>query len=170
MKIRYSHPFLICLLFPYLFTNGRGFYSLKKESKKLFKHAYVPKEHELMSYNDITIRQFAKMLLLCKDRRFTKDPSFLFIILDIIEKQTIFSYNRRVVQIYSNNTYKAKDVRTFDEKRKRYVINTRVTSTVPLTLRSSTAYKKKLYLDLAAMFDAYGEPTVSPKGQVVKII
>ncbi|KAI8635865.1 hypothetical protein BD408DRAFT_125582 [Parasitella parasitica] len=123
IKVTYSHPLLLCLLFPYLFTNGKGFYSLKKRSEKLFQHSYIPKETDLASYNNITLREFSKMLLLGKDRRFAKDPSFIFILLDIIEKQTIFSYNRRVIQLYGTTNYKAKDIRVFDVNR---VLNTKL--------------------------------------------
>lgn len=77
------------------------------------------------------------------DRRFALDPSFILIMMDILEKHMIHSYQRRVVVAWTRETMTAADVRVYDHERQCYMMNERVTSAIPHTVRCLYAYKKK---------------------------
>ncbi|KAI9468302.1 MAG: hypothetical protein EXX96DRAFT_464642, partial [Benjaminiella poitrasii] len=74
--IKASHPSLMALLFPYLFVNGKGHYSLVPNSET----SILPEERGgiASASKHETLASFAKKLLFAKDRRFATDPAFLF--------------------------------------------------------------------------------------------
>jgi hypothetical protein len=97
--IRYSHPSLIALLFPYLFTTSTGHYSMISKYRPSSSTATymeqaiydIPENRGGVSaatLNGETLPSFAKSRLLMKDRRFAQDPLFLFFMLDAVEKKT----------------------------------------------------------------------------------
>jgi hypothetical protein len=124
------------LLFPWLFTNAQGHYSLVPKTAADVKDSdgnVVPEEHggiaEASRFH--TLGSYAKAQLLNKDRRFAKDPSFLFRCMDSIEKNNIHSANRHTVRTG------ARQVRQEDviDASGNYIKN-KVT-VVPHTIRSS---------------------------------
>jgi len=76
--VRYGHPSLMSLLFPYLFTSGKGHYSMSSvtsETENLEEEYGGVAKATLAK---MTLADYAKSRLLMRDRRFGKDPSFLF--------------------------------------------------------------------------------------------
>ncbi|CEG73279.1 hypothetical protein RMATCC62417_08690 [Rhizopus microsporus] len=108
--IKYSHPSLLALIFPHLFTTNTGHYSMVPKAKP---HSTISTPSEQRIYgipesnggiaaatlNGETFTSFVKSRLIKKDRRFVQDPSFLFFMLDAVEKKNIAAANRFVVSI-----------------------------------------------------------------------
>lgn len=99
-----------------------------------------------------TLGQYCKTQLLKADRRFARDPNFLFWAMDIIEKQNIHSANRHTVRT-SRRATRRQDVMDAEGNFR----DNRVTI-VPHTIRSSYAYHRRHYLNLKAMCEQLGPP------------
>ncbi|SAM00604.1 hypothetical protein [Absidia glauca] len=144
--VNYSANSLMPMAFPHLFTNGRGHYAVRK------RHYDRQLQHLEEQYDGVptatksnmTLKKYAKQILMSADRRFARDPAFIFFLLDMLER------------IYTSSTGQA--CRTLNPATNTMTINEDVTSVVPHTIRSSAAYKKSKFLDLECMFDTYGEP------------
>ncbi|KAL7334192.1 hypothetical protein PS15p_202995 [Mucor circinelloides] len=105
--------------------------------------------------NGETLSGFAKSRLTMKDRRFTQDPSFLFFMLDTVEKKNIATTNRLVVSTKGRSEkLKQRDLINRTTKK----LNKNVVSTVPPQIRSSYAYKRRKFLDLQCIFENLGSP------------
>lgn len=164
--IKYSHPSLLALTFPYLFTTSTGHYSMMQISKPSSANATpaeqqlydLPEERGGVAFATLrgeTLPGFAKSRLLMKDRRFAQDPSFLFFMLDAVEKKNIASANRFVVSTKGKTTkLKQSDIVNSQTKK----MNKNLVSTVPPQIRSSYAYKRRNFLDLQCIFDNLGSP------------
>jgi hypothetical protein len=164
--IKYSHPSLIALIFPYLFTTSTGHYSMMRASKPSGPNA-IPEEQRLYDIPEEcggvalatiggeTLPSFAKSRLMMRDRRFGQDPSFLFFMLDAVEKKNIASANRFVVSTRgrSENLRQRDIVNPVTKK-----LNKNLVSTVPPQIRSSYAYKRRNFLDLQCIFENLGSP------------
>ncbi|KAI9258719.1 hypothetical protein EDC94DRAFT_563968 [Helicostylum pulchrum] len=105
----------------------------------------------------LTVSAYTKFLIQSAVRRFGRSPEFLFFMLDYIERKNIHSYNRFVLPVAGNHEYRRGDV----YRDGGYVTDT--TSTVPHTIRSSRAYKKKHGLNLFNMFLRLGSPQLFMK-------
>ncbi|KAI9364545.1 hypothetical protein BD770DRAFT_417754 [Pilaira anomala] len=82
--IRYSHPSLLALLFPHLYTTCTGHYSmvpLNTYDYKFRQNAFALAEDQGgvsdATMNEDGLASYAKTRLIMKDRRFARDPSFL---------------------------------------------------------------------------------------------
>lgn len=155
--IRMNYPALMSLLFPYLFANGTGHYSLiDKHSKPLVdtNGEIIPEERggNADASRWLTLTAYLKLQLMNKDRRFGYDPSFLFWSYDIREKCNIHSANRHSVRS------SGKQLRKDDIMDEAGVYNKDRVTIVPHIIRSSYAYKRKHYLDLKTMCDRLGPP------------
>ncbi|KAI8364142.1 uncharacterized protein BYT42DRAFT_506498 [Radiomyces spectabilis] len=158
--VQFSHPSLMALMFPHLFTYGRGHYSMAQVTAE---NTALPEEYggvAMATRDGETIKGYAKRCLLLADRRFARDPSFLFFMLDAIEKHNISSYRRRVVNTRGRGAIQQQDVVSVDPGTGVPEIRQDRTSGVPHIIRSSYAYKRKAYLDMACLFDKLGEPQV----------
>ncbi|ORE01076.1 hypothetical protein BCV72DRAFT_323163, partial [Rhizopus microsporus var. microsporus] len=74
VKLR-DHPDFLVLLFPYLYTNGRGYYSLcsdPRDGKSEAEGGYA------MANQYQTFSKYVKQRLLLADRRFGRCPEFIF--------------------------------------------------------------------------------------------
>lgn len=160
-SIKYSHPSLMALLFPHIFTECKGHYSMvPTNTEECLKREGIystPEERggvATSTLNGETLASFAKTRLICRDRRFAVDPSFLFFMLDTIEKNNIATANRFVVSTKGRPNLKQKDVINSTTKR----MNKSIVSVVPPHIRSSYAYKRKHFLDLQCIFENLGAP------------
>lgn len=159
--IRYSHPSLLALIFPYIYTNCTGHYSLVPQNLPEFsaqEGIYGLPENQggvsVATMKEESLSSYAKSRLLIQDRRFARDPSFLFFMLDLIEKRNIASANRFVVSTKGRNNLRQSDVvNPLTGK-----MNKNIVSTVPPQIRSSYAYKRKNFLDLQCIFENLGAP------------
>lgn len=164
--IKYSHPSLLALIFPYLFTTSTGHYSMMRahrpsgpnatlEEQRLYD---IPEERGGVAMATIrgeTLPSFAKSRLMMRDRRFAQDPSFLFFMLDAVEKKNIASANRFVVSTKGRTeNLRQRDIVNPVTKK----LNKNLVSTVPPQIRSSYAYKRRNFLDLQCIFDNLGSP------------
>lgn len=159
--IRYSHPSLLALLFPYIFTNCNGHYSMvatNTDAYRNYEGIYgLPEDHggvALATREENGLADYAKRRLMLKDRRFARDPSFLFFMLDLIEKRNIASANRFVVATKGRENLTQKDIVNQATGK----LNKNIVSSVPAQIRSSYAYKRKNFLDLQAIFEKLGAP------------
>lgn len=159
--IRYSHPSLLALLFPYLYTTCTGHYSMVPQNLPEFSDRSgiygLPENQGGVSVATMmseSITSYTKKRLLIQDRRFARDPSFLFFMLDLIEKKNIASANRFVVSTKGRSNLKQADVVNPSTGK----LNKNIVSTVPSQIRSSYAYKRKNFLDLQCIFDNLGAP------------
>ncbi|KAI9329207.1 hypothetical protein BD770DRAFT_477951 [Pilaira anomala] len=76
-SVRYGHPSLLALLFPFLYTNCTGHYSMSSVTPEL---EGLKEQHGGVSrctLSKMTLADYAKSRLLMRDRRFGKDPSHL---------------------------------------------------------------------------------------------
>jgi len=158
--VRYSHPSLLALVFPYLFTTCRGHYSLVPTNTDEFEQRSgvygLPEDQggvALATLNGETLGYYAKTRLTLKDRRFARDPSFLFFMLDLIEKRNIAAANRFVVPTLGRPNLKQSDIVNHTGK-----MNKNLVSTVTPQIRSSYSYKRRNFLDLQCIFDNLGAP------------
>lgn len=159
--IRYSHPSLLALLFPHLYPTCTGHYSMVPTNTYEFDNrlgAYGIPENQggvaNATWNETSIAAYAKQRLLMRDRRFARDPSFLFFMLDLIEKKNIAAANRFVVSTKGRENLTQKDVVNQNTGK----LNKNIVSTVPPQIRSSYAYKRKNFLDLQCIFENLGAP------------
>lgn len=129
---------VLVLIFPYLFTQDVGYYSLHNEPIDVTE----AEGGYAVANRHLTVSVYTKLLIQSADRRFGRSPEFLFFMLDYIERKNIHSYNRFVLPVAGNHEYRRGDV----YRDGGYVTDT--TSTVPHTIRSSRAYKKKHGLNL----------------------
>lgn len=97
------------------------------------------------------IEKYVRYCLLHADRRFARDPQWIFFTYDLIEKLNIQSANRRVV--YSVGTITRSEIFT-DQG----LYNTSTTTLVPHIIKSSYAYKKKQALNLRTILNHLGPP------------
>lgn len=159
-SVKYSHPGLMALLFPHIFTHCKGHISLVSihtdEAKNREGVYGLPESHGGVAAATFTetLGAFAKSRLLCADRRFSVDPSFLFYLLDSVEKKNISSANHFVACSKGRGTLKKKDI--FNSATKK--LNRNIVSIVPPTIRSSYAYKRKNFLNLQTIFQRLGAP------------
>lgn len=160
-SVKYSHPSLIALLFPHLFTECKGHYSMTPTNVTectLREGIYgIPEERGGVAEATIrgeSLAGFTRARLICADRRFSRDPLFLFFMLDAIEKNNIATANRFVVSTKGKPNLKKKDV--VDPHTKK--MNKSIVSTVPPSIRSSYAYKRRNFLDLQCVFENLGAP------------
>lgn len=140
-----DHPDLLTLLFPYLYSNGEGYYRFVNESSN---------SRQMDNTRTTTFGKYVKHRLLMADRRFGRCAEFIFFCMDMLEKLKIHSYGRRVVPVVSGKTYTREDILLNGEYNPLHV------SAVPHTIRSSYAYKRTHSLNLQAMFDTLGPPQV----------
>lgn len=159
--IRYSHPALLALLFPHIFTTCTGHYSMVPTNTIEYENslnAYGLPENQggvadATTYES-SIAAYVKSRLVMKDRRFARDPSFLFFMLDLIEKKNIAAANRFVVSTKGREKMVQRDVVNPATGN----LNKNIVSTVPPQIRSSYAYKRKNFLDLQSIFEELGPP------------
>lgn len=159
--IRYTHPSLIALVFPWLFPKCKGHFSMvatnTDEANQRQGLYGMPEDHGGVAKSTLdgeTFGSFVKSQLLMKDRRFGTDPSFLFFLLDCLEKKNIGSANRFVVSSKGKSNLKQKDVVNSATGK----LNYNLVSHVPLQIRSSYAYKRRNFLDLQCVFENLGAP------------
>ncbi|KAG1038428.1 hypothetical protein G6F43_012689 [Rhizopus delemar] len=161
--VKYSHPSLLALVFPYLYTDCKGHYSLVTlDGRDTTDNNPLLLPEERGGAASATIRgetmvDYTKSRLMLKDRRFAMDPSFIFFMLDVLEKKNIAAANRFVVSTkkrLNGNRLKQKDV--FDNKTGK--MNKNIVSTVPSQIRSSYSYKRTNFLDLQCIFNSLGAP------------
>lgn len=161
--VKYSHPSLLALVFPYLYTDCKGHYSLVTlDGRDTTDNDPLLLPEERGGAASATIRgetmvDYTKSRLMLKDRRFAMDPSFIFFMLDVLEKKNIAAANRFVVSTkkrLNGNRLKQKDV--FDNKTGK--MNKNIVSTVPSQIRSSYSYKRTNFLDLQCIFNNLGAP------------
>ena len=138
--VRYSHPSLLALVFPYLYTNCTGHYSLVPTHTDEFKnrdgiYGLPARQGDVAkaTLNGESLGYYAKTRLLAKDRRFARDPSFLFFMLDLIEKRNIAAANRFVVSTKGRENLKRSDVADSSTNK----LKKNIVSTVPPQIRSS---------------------------------
>lgn len=167
-SINYSHEHLLPLLFPWLYPLGKGHWSFTTGHNSLTDLTSSSDEdndelddvHEPTHTRNkkLTIKQYAKFTLTSADRRWARDPLYLFFICDTLEKINIHNYARHVVtprhvaEINAGNLY-MQDPSTGE----RYIREDKV-STIPHTIRSSYRYKRRAFLDIMARFREFGEP------------
>ncbi|KAG1051331.1 hypothetical protein G6F43_006457 [Rhizopus delemar] len=84
--VRYSHPSLLALIFPYLSTTCTGHYSMVPQNvEDLNNHSGIygiPENQGGVSQATMNLESllsYAKKRLLIQDMRFSRDPSFLFL-------------------------------------------------------------------------------------------
>lgn len=159
--VTYSHPAIMALIFPYLFTECKGHYSMvSRRTPEFFKREgiyAIPEEHggaAKATLDGEILASYARTRLLCRDRRFARDPLFLFFLLDCIEKEHIASANRLVVTTKGRQNLQQRDVVNPATKK----LNKNIVSTVPPNIRSSYAYKRTKFLDLQCIFENLGSP------------
>lgn len=155
--VRYGHPSLLALLFPYLYTTCTGHYSMcgpKPEIEGLEEYqGGLSKATEAK----MTLGEYAKSRLLMRDRRFGKDPSFIFFMLDAIEKNNISGADLRIANTRNLGLPQQRDFITVNQDgTKGYKKSD--TSIVPPTIRTSYAYSRKNHLNVKTMFKNLGEP------------
>lgn len=144
------------LLFPYLFVNGSGHYSMVSGDLELHdaQDLVIPEERGGVSlarrYH--TFNSYIKQQILSVDRRFARDPSFLFWAFDAKEKSNIHSANRHTIRS-AGRDLKKEDI--IDTEGNYDYSNVTI---VPHTISSSYAYKRKHYLNLKRMCDELGPP------------
>lgn len=145
-----DYPGVLCLIFPYLYTSGTGYYSFcsgndqRSESEGGIAQANKDKE---------TLKMYTKSRILMADRRFGQCPKFIFFMLDMIEKHNIQSANRHVIATKPDVTYTKASILNSDN-----TLNMQLVSLVPHTIRSSYAYKRRHALNLQAVFQHLGAP------------
>lgn len=152
--IRMSHPALLSLLFPYLYTTCNGHYSMVQPNQA---NTMLPEEHGGISRATLlgeSLKGYTRLRLMMKDRRFAKDQSFLFFMLDAIEKHNIATANRLVISTKGRGNIKKRDV--IDSISNTY--NKNIISSVPYVIRSSYAYKRRNFLNLQTVFNNLGAP------------
>jgi hypothetical protein len=147
----------MALLFPWLFINGKGHYSFvsKNHVIKDTNGNIIPEERGgAASATSIstTFATYFKQQLLNVDRRFSRDPAFLFWAFDVKEKSNIHSAKRHTVRTGGRDLTKHDLIDS--EGNSDY---SKVTI-VPNNISSSYAYHRKHYLDLKAMCDNLGPP------------
>jgi hypothetical protein len=152
-----SHPSLMMLLFPYLFINGTGHYSMVNDPnmEMLDSNSQVINEQRggvAAGRKYHTFGAYVKRQLLSIDRRFARDPSFLFWCFDYKEKMNIHSAKRHTVRSAGRDLTK-EDIMDADGN-----YNYSNVTIVPHNITSSYAYKRKHYLDLKTMCEALGAP------------
>lgn len=145
------------LLFPYLFPNGVGHYSLvsKQAPDVVDSENHVISEERggiAVASRFHTFNSFIKTQMLSVDRRFARDPSFLFSSFNMKEKSNIHSAGRHTATTGGRIMTK-KDIINVDE-----FYNYDKVTVVPHTISSSYAYKRKHYLDLKTICDELGPP------------
>lgn len=147
----------MALLFPWLFINGKGHYSLVNDENQVIRDdngQIIPEERGgvASARKGQTFAAYIKQQLLNVDRRFARDPSFLFWAFDVKEKSNIHSANRHSIRTSGRDL--TKDGLLDTEANYDY---NKVTN-VPHNISSSYAYHRKDYLDLKAMCDNLGPP------------
>jgi len=157
IPITMSHPSLMMLLFPYLFINGTGHYSMVSDKNATVTDVndqVLPEERggvaSARKYN--TFASYVKQQLMNVDRRFARDPSFLFWCFDYKEKSNIHSASRHTVRSGGRDLTKEDLI---DAEGNYNYANVTI---VPYNITSSYAYKRKHYLDLKQMCDSLGAP------------
>lgn len=148
-----EHPDLLVLLFPYLYTNGRGYYSLCSPPPAEDRERSENEGGYAVANMQCTLTKYAKQRLLLADRRFGRSPEYLFFMMDMIEKHNIHSSNRHVVPLKEREAPLRRQDVFLDGAYKFDRV-----SLVPYVVRSSYAYKRIHSLNLQAMFDALGLP------------
>ncbi|KAL0135159.1 hypothetical protein V8B55DRAFT_1601498 [Mucor lusitanicus] len=131
------------ILFPHLYTNGQGYYSMVNRSKITDNVTEAEGGIAVATMAGQTLKEYAKNRLLIADRRFARDHSWIFFMVDLCNQHDIQSANRHVVSTGRRLTREA-------------VLNNDMS--VPSTIKSSIAYKRKHSLDLYTMFQHYGAP------------
>lgn len=158
VSVRYGEPALLALLFPHLYTNCTGHYSMthKNERPELQENQGGVSEATLAG---MTLGDYSKSRLLMRDRRFAKDPSFLFFVLDAIEKHNIASAERRQVSTKNKGMLRQGDVvNTNSDGTKSFKKSE--SSFVPPSIRTSYSYQRKKHLDVKTIFQNLGEPQI----------
>jgi hypothetical protein len=154
--VRYGHPSLVSLLFPHLFTFGTGHYSMCDSMPEI---ANLQEDHggvAKATLGGMTLGEYAKSRLLMRDRRFGKDPSFLFFFMDAIEKNNISCADLRIANTRNFSQPTQRDFIKVTDGRKLYKKSE--TSIVPPIIRTSYAYNRKNHLDVKTIFQNLGEP------------
>lgn len=154
-NVLYNRPGLMALTFPHLFPFCCGHYAFFRLTQE---HRDTPKKQGgAPAANDVegTLKSYAKGKFLMRDRRFGKDISFIFFLLDLIEKHNIHSANRRVIHTGQFGPVIRKrdimDAATRDARQD-------LVSFIPHTIRSSQQYKQRQALNLQQMFKVFGTP------------
>lgn len=102
-EIRYQdNSSILTLVFPYLYTKGRGYFSLCSWNRD-----NVGKDINGMADENayLTVAAYVKRLIHMADRRFGRCVEFLFFMLDFIKKKNIHSSSRLVLPIDANVNY-----------------------------------------------------------------
>lgn len=156
-SVRYGHPSLLALTFPYLYTTATGHYSMcgpKPELEELGEHVGGVSKASL---ERMTLAEYTKSRLLMRDRRFGKDPSFLFFLMDAIEKYNISGADMRLANTKNIAQPKKKDYITVNSDGSSSYKKSE-TSIVPPSIRTSYAYSRRKHLDVKTIFQNLGEP------------
>ena len=156
-SVRYGHPSLLALLFPYLYTSCTGHYSMSSVTPEL---EGLEEQHGGVSrctLSKMTLADYVKSRLLMRDRRFGKDPSFLFFMMDAIEKNNISGANIVVAHTRNLGVPRQRDFITVNPDGTKSYKKTE-TSIVPPTIRTSYAYHRKNYSNVKTIFSNLGEP------------
>lgn len=155
--IRYGHPSLLALTFPYLYTTCTGHYSMCGPKEALADLGEHQGGVSRASLERMTLAEYAKSRLLMRDRRFGRDPSFLFFMMDAIEKNNISGADLRMANTKNLSQPKKRDFVTRNADGSLSYKKSE-TSIVPPTIRTSYAYNRKRHLDVKAIFQNLGEP------------
>lgn len=108
--VKYSHPSLLALLFPYLYTTCTGHYSMATVTPE---NRSLPENRGGISVATLvgeTLKGYARQRLMMKDRRFAQDQSFLFFILDAAERSNISAANKFIVSTTGRGVLLQRDV------------------------------------------------------------
>lgn len=140
------------MMFPWLFPLGIGHWDYQ---------AYRQSNVQNVSTNQsLSLKQYAKLTLCSADRRWGRDPAYLFFLADLLEKMNIHGFQRHVIPpshvpyVNLDNLYQ-----TNPDTGERFIREDRVT-TIPHTIRSGHAYKRKAFLDMMARFRHFGDPQI----------
>lgn len=152
--IRLSTESLLALMFPHIYPKCQGHYSMSSPSEE---NTRLSEDHggiaKATLYKE-TLKGYTRLRLLMQDRRFAKDQAFIFFLLDCVERNNIASANRHIVSTKGRGSLKQRDI--IDSTTNKF--NKNIVSSVPYTIRSSFAYKRKCYLNLSTVFRNLGAP------------
>ncbi|OBZ80644.1 hypothetical protein A0J61_11307, partial [Choanephora cucurbitarum] len=153
-NIRMLRPSLIALLFPYLYPECKGHYSIATPTEE---HRTLAEDYGEIAKFTLAgeiLKGYTRLRMMMKDRRVAKNQSFLSFMLDAIENNNIAAANRLVISTKGRSNIRQRDV--IDATTKTY--NKNIVSTVPYVVRSSYAYKRRNFLNLQTVFNNLGAP------------
>lgn len=147
-----DRPAVLVEMFPYLYTEGRGYYSFESNVGNCATNDEPQGGVALANKRGMTLGAYAKQTVMMADRRFGSCLEYLFAMMDDIEKHNIHSYARHAVPTVPGMTYTREMLTDGND------FLPESTSFVPHTIRSSFAHKRKHQLNLSCIFENLGSP------------